>query len=63
MGHSLNLAVQDTFLSTRIMKNVFVTVLELSKLFKHDAMKKALLNKLKSELSPHTSGVKPPVGL
>ena len=59
MAHSLNLAVQDTCRSINILRDMFDTVLELSKLFKYSAKKKALLNKLKSELSPHTPGVKP----
>ena len=58
MGHSLNLAVQDTCRCIK-MRDMFDTVLELSKLFKYSAKKKALLNQLKSELSPHTPGVKP----
>ena len=59
MGHSLNLAVQDTCRSIRIMRDAFDTVLELSKLFKYSAKKKAMLLKLKSELSPQSPGVKP----
>ena len=59
MGHSLNLAVQDTYHSITIMRDAFDTVLELSKLFKYSAKKKAMLLKLKSEISPQSPGVKP----
>ena len=51
MGHCLNLAVQDTCRSIKILRDAFDTVLELSKLFKYSAKKKAMLLKLKSEKS------------
>ena len=41
------------------MRDAFDTVLELSKIFKYNAKKKAMLMKLKSELSPQTLVVKP----
>ena len=41
------------------MRDAFDTVLELSKLFKYSAKKKAKLLKLKSELSTQSPGVKP----
>lgn len=59
MAHSLNLAVQDTCRSIQIMSEVFDIVLELSKVFKYSAKKKAMLLKLKSELAPATPGIKP----
>ena len=60
MGHCLcNLAVYDTCRSIKIMRYAFDTVLELSKIFKYSGKKKAMLMKLKSELSPQTPGVKP----
>ena len=59
MGHNLNLAVQETCRSITIMRDAFDTVLELSKLFKYRAKKKAMLLKLKSVLSPQSPGVKP----
>ena len=43
MGHSLNLAVQDTSRSVKVMADTFDTVLELAKLFKYSAKKKAML--------------------
>ena len=59
MAHCLNLAAEDTCRSIRIMADVFDIVLELSKMFKYSAKKKAMLLKLKSELCPETPGVKP----
>ena len=59
MAHSLNLAVQDTCRSIQVMSEAFDVVLELSKVFKYSAKKKAMLLKLKSELAPATPGVKP----
>ena len=59
MGHSLNLAVQDTCRSIKVMADMFDTVMELSKVFKYSAKKKAMLLKLKSELSPETVGIRP----
>ena len=66
MGHSLNDCSQDTCRYTKIIGNMFDTLLELSKLFKYSAKKKILLNKLKHELTNHTLGNKlsvEPVGL
>ena len=59
MGHSLNLAVQDTCRSIQVMSAAFDVVLELSKIFKYSAKKKAMLLKLKSELAPSSPGIKP----
>ena len=59
MGHCLNLAVQDTCRSIKIMRDTFDTILELSKVFKCGAKKKAMLLKIKAELSPKTPGIKP----
>ena len=59
MGHSLNLAVQETCRSIKVMADTFDTVLELSKVFKYSAKKKAILLKLKSELAPETIGIRP----
>ena len=59
MGHCLNLAVQDTCCSIKTMRDAFDTILELSKVFKYSAKKKAMLLKIKVELSPQTPGIKP----
>ena len=59
MGHSLNLAVRDTCRSIQVMSAAFDVVLELSKIFKYSAKKKAMLLKLKNELAPGNPGVKP----
>ena len=59
MGHSLNLAVQDTCRSIKVMADTFDTVLELAKVFKYSAKKKAMLLKLKADLSPETMGIRP----
>ena len=59
MGHSLNLAVQDTYRSIKIMSDTFDTVLELSKSMKYSSKKKAMLLSLKDKLSPHTPSVHP----
>ena len=59
MGHSLNLAVQDTSCSVKVMADTFDTVLELAKVFKYSAKKKAMLLKLKADLSPETMGIRP----
>lgn len=59
MGHSLNLAVQDTCRSIQVMSAALDVVLELSKIFKYSAKKKAMLLKLKHELAPGNPGVKP----
>ena len=56
MGHSLNLAVQDTCRSIKVMADTFDTVLELAKVFKYSAKKKAML---KADLSPETMGIRP----
>ena len=48
MGHSLNLAVQDTSRSVKAMADTFDTVLELAKVFKYSAKKKSMLLKLKA---------------
>ena len=37
MGHSLNLAVQDTSRSVKVVADTFDTVLELAKVFKYSA--------------------------
>ena len=59
MSHSLNLAIQDTCRNLRIMRDSFDTILALNKFFKYSAKKKAILNKLKSEMSPNTPGIRP----
>ena len=59
MGHSLNLAVQDTSRSVKVMADTFDTVLEMAKVFKYSAKKKAMLLKLKADLSPETMGIRP----
>ena len=59
MGHCLNLAMQDTCRSIKMMSDVFDTVLELSKILKYSAKQKAMLFKLKAELAPANPGVKP----
>ena len=59
MGHSLNLAVQDTSRSVKVMADTFDTVLELAKVFKYSANKKSVLLKLKADLSPETMGIRP----
>ena len=46
IGHCLNLAVQDTCCSITIMRDAFDTVLELSKIFKYSAKKKAMLGQM-----------------
>ena len=58
MGHSLNLAVQDTSCSVKVMADTFDTVLEVAKVFKYSAKKKAMLLKLKADLSPETMGIR-----
>ena len=52
MGHSLNLAVQDTSCSVKVMADTFDTVIGLAKVFKYSAKKKLMLLKLKIDLSP-----------
>ena len=59
MGHSLNLAVQDTSRSVKVVADTFDTVLEMAKVFKYSAKKKAMLLKLKADLSPETMGIRP----
>lgn len=59
MGHSLNLAVQDTCRSIKIMSDTFDTILELSKTMKYSSKKKAMLLSLKEELSPHSPSNRP----
>ena len=59
MGHSLNLAVQDTCRSVPVISEALDTVLELSKIFKYSAKKKSMLLQLKSELAPDSPGLKP----
>ena len=59
MGHSLNLAVQDTCRSIKVMSDTFDTLLEISKAMKYSAKKKAMLLSLKQELSPSTPSVRP----
>ena len=59
MGHSLNLAVQDTCRSVSIINEALDTVLELSKIFKYGAKKKSMLLQIKSELAPGSPGLKP----
>ena len=59
MGHSLNLAVQDTCRSVSIVSEALDTVLELSKIFKYSAKKKSMLLQVKSELAPDSPGLKP----
>ena len=50
MGHSLNLAVQDTTRSIKVMADAFDTMLELAKVFKYSAKKKSMLLKVKADL-------------
>ena len=59
MGHSLNLAVQDTCRSVSVISEALDTVLELSKIFKYSATKKSMLLQIKSELAPDSPGLKP----
>lgn len=59
MGHSLNLAVQDTCRSVSIINEALDTVFELSKIFKYSAKKKSMLLQIKSELAPGSPGLKP----
>ena len=59
MGHSLNLAVQDTSRSVSVINEALDTVLELSKIFKYSAKKKSMLLQVKSELAPDCPGLKP----
>lgn len=59
MGHSLNLAVQDTCRPVPVISEALDTVLELSKIFKYNAKKKSMLLQLKSELAPDSPGLKP----
>ena len=59
MGHSLNLPVQDTCRSIKVMSDMFDTLLEISKAMKYSAKKKAMLLSLKQELSPSTPSVRP----
>ena len=58
-GNSLNLAVQDTCRSIKIMSDTFDTVLELSKAIKYSAEKKAMFQSLKQELSPPSTSLRP----
>ena len=59
MGHSLNLAVQDTSRSVKVMADAFDTMLELAKVFKYSAKKKSILLKVKADLSPESMGIRP----
>ena len=59
MSHSLNLAVQDTSRNLSIMRDTFDTILDLNKFLKYSPKKKAILNKLKSEMSPNIPGIRP----
>ena len=59
MGHSMNLAVQDTCRSIAVISDAFDTVLELSKIFRYSPKKKAMLLKFKNVLAPDTPGSKP----
>ena len=52
-------AVQDTCRSIQVMPEAFDVALELSKIFKYSVKKKPMLLKLKSELAPATTGIKP----
>ena len=52
MGHSFNLAVQDTCRSLKVMSDTFVRAIKYS-------AKKALLLNIKVELAPATPGVEP----
>ena len=59
MGHTLNLAVQDTCRSIKVMSDTFDTLLEISKAVKYSAKKKAMLLSLKQELSPSSPSIRP----
>ena len=59
MGHSLNLDVQDTCRSIRVISDTFDTLLEISKAMKYSAKKKAMLLSLKEELSPSSPSIRP----
>ena len=59
MGYSLNLAVQDTIHSVKVMADMFDTALDLAEVFKYSANKKSILLKLKADLSPDAMRIRP----
>ena len=59
MGHTLNLAVQDTCHTIKVMSDTFDTLLEISKAMRYSAKKKAMLLHLKQELSPSSPSLRP----
>ena len=59
MGHSFNLAVQDTCHTIKVISDTFDTPLEISKAMKYSAKKKAMLLHLKQNLSPSSPSLRP----
>ena len=57
-GHTLNLAVQDTVKSCKLVKDVLDTTYELTKLVKKSPKREALLEKIKQELQATSGGVR-----
>ena len=58
MGHCLNLAMQDTCRSIKMMSDVFNTVIELSKILKYSAKKKSYAFQVESRASTSYSRCK-----
>ena len=56
-GHSLNLAVSDTFKTVKCMCDVMDMVLEICKLLKYSPQRNAIFHKLHQQISPEVPGM------
>ena len=59
MGHSLNLAVQDTSRSVKVMADTFDTIPQLATVLKYSIKKKTMLLKPNTDFSSETMGIRP----
>ena len=57
-GHSLNLAAADAIKQSKVMKSALATTHEVTKLIKYSPRRDALFQKLKSELTLDTPGIR-----
>jgi hypothetical protein len=57
-GHSLNLAVQDTVKSIKMIKDIIDVSYEITKLVKFSPKREALLDTIKKEVRSSTGGIR-----
>lgn len=56
-GHSLNLACNDSFKHSKVMKDAVNTTHEITKLVKYSPHREAVFETLKQQFQPHSAGI------